>query len=201
MRRLRATYEVLAREAAKFGIVGGVAFVVNTGTFNLLRFAGPGSVGVLHGKPLTANVIGVVVSTVVAWLGNRFWTFRHRRRASAPRELLLFAVMNAAGLAISLACLGFTYYVLDLRGAVATNISANVVGLVLGTLFRWWAYRRFVFTTELAEEGWVAPADAPAADAPPATAPETPADAPASRPAQVDDVRGGQARPGSPAPR
>ncbi|NIZ92321.1 GtrA family protein [Kineococcus rubinsiae] len=181
VRRLRATYEVLAREAAKFGIVGGVAFVVNTGTFNLLRFAGPDHVGVLHGKPLTANVIGVVVSTVVAWLGNRLWTFRHRRRASAPRELLLFAVMNAAGLAISLACLGFTYYVLDLRGAVATNVSANVVGLVLGTLFRWWAYRRFVFTTELAEEGWDVP--------------------PASRAPQVDDVRGGQARPGSPAAR
>ncbi|WP_338073913.1 GtrA family protein [Kineococcus siccus] len=185
VRRLRATYEVIVREAAKFGIVGGVAFVVNTGTFNLLRFAGPDGIGVLHAKPLTANVIGVVISTVVAWLGNRLWTFRHRRRASAPRELLLFAVMNAGGLAISLACLGFTYYVLDLRGPVATNVSANVVGLVLGTLFRWWAYRRFVFTTELAQEGWDA----------------EPGDLPPSRAAQVDDVRGGQARPGSPAAR
>ncbi|MGZ4722528.1 MAG: GtrA family protein, partial [Oryzihumus sp.] len=29
---------------------------------------------------------------------------------------------------------------------LADNISANGVGLVLGTLFRFWAYRRFVFS-------------------------------------------------------
>ncbi|MFB9376729.1 GtrA family protein [Kineococcus gynurae] len=154
VQRLRSTYEVLAREAAKFGVVGAVAFVVNIGVFNLLRHGGPDGIGVLHHKPLTANVIAVAISILVAWLGNRYWTFRLRRRASAGRELILFVVMNAAGLAISLACLGFTYYVLNLRGAVASNVSANGVGLVLGTLFRWWAYRKFVFVQELEQEGW-----------------------------------------------
>ncbi|WP_432494004.1 GtrA family protein [Kineococcus auxinigenes] len=183
--RLRATYEVLAREAAKFGVVGAVAFVTDFGVFNLLRYAGPDGVGVLHHKPLTANGIAVVVSVVVAWLGNRYWTFRHRRRASAPRELLLFAVMNGVGLLISAACLGFTYYVLELRGPLASNISAKVVGVGLGTLFRWWAYRRFVFVEELREEGWEAPHQGDALR-PPGT----------SHPAQVDDVGRGQARPG-----
>ena len=129
VRRLRSTYEVLAREAAKFGIVGAVAFVTDFGVFNLLRYAGPDGVGVLHHKPLTANVISTVISILVAWLGNRYWTFRHRRRASAPRELVLFSVMNGVGLLISLVCLGFTYYVLDLRGPVASNVSAKVVGV------------------------------------------------------------------------
>jgi putative flippase GtrA len=172
VRRLRTTYEVLAREAAKFGIVGGIAFVTDFGIFNLLRYAGPDGVGVLHHKPLTANVISTVISILVAWLGNRYWTFRHRRRASAPRELLLFFVMNGVGLLISLVCLGFTYYVLDLRGPVASNVSAKIVGVALGTLFRWWAYRRFVFVQELEEEGW-------------------------SAPAQVDDVSRREARPGA----
>ncbi|WP_432542459.1 GtrA family protein [Kineococcus sp. SYSU DK002] len=197
VRRLRDTYEVLAREAAKFGIVGAVAFVTDFGLFNLLRFAGPDGVGVLHHKPLTANVISVVVSIVVAWLGNRYWTFRHRRRASAPRELFLFFVMNGVGLLISLVCLGFTYYVLDLRGPVASNVSAKVVGVALGTLFRWWAYRRFVFVEELREEGWQAH---PAPSAPPAdgTADGTPGGTPGgtSGGPQVDDVRRSQARPG-----
>lgn len=186
VRRLRDTYEVLAREAAKFGIVGGVAFITDFGLFNLLRYAGPDGVGVLHHKPLTANVISVVVSIVVAWLGNRYWTFRHRRRASAPRELLLFFVMNGFGLLISLVCLGFTYYVLDLRGPLASNISAKVVGVALGTIFRWWAYRRFVFVEELAEEGWQARPSHP-------TQPghET------SGAAQVDDVGRREARPGA----
>ena len=182
VRRLRGTYEVLAREAAKFGIVGGVAFVTDFGVFNLLRYAGPDGVGVLHAKPLTANVISTVLSIVVAWVGNRYWTFRHRRRASAPRELVLFFVMNGVGLLISLVCLAFTYYVLDLRGPVASNVSAKIVGVALGTLFRWWAYRRFVFVQELEEEGWQAQPEAGAQG---------------SAPAQVDDVGRREARPGA----
>jgi putative flippase GtrA len=182
VRRLRGTYEVLAREAAKFGIVGGVAFVTDFGVFNLLRYAGPDGVGVLHAKPLTANVISTVLSIVVAWVGNRYWTFRHRRRASAPRELVLFFVMNGVGLLISLACLAFTYYVLDLRGPVASNVSAKIVGVALGTLFRWWAYRRFVFVQEREEEGWQAQPEAGAQG---------------SATAQVDDVGRREARPGA----
>ncbi len=214
VQRLRGTYEVLAREAAKFGVVGALAFVVDTGTFNLLRFAGPDGVGVLHHKPLTANGIAVVVATVFAWLGNRYWTFRHRRRAAAGRELLLFAVMNAVGLLISVACLGFTYYVLGLRGPVATNVSAKGVGLVLGTLFRWWAYRRFVFVQELADEveGEVDPARrgdgvqdtsgrGPRDGDPPAGSPGGSAGGSAGGGADVDDVPGGHRRPGSAAAR
>jgi putative flippase GtrA len=186
VRRLRDTYEVLAREAAKFGIVGGIAFVTDFGVFNLLRYAGPDGVGVLHHKPLTANVVSTVLSILVAWLGNRYWTFRHRRRASAPRELVLFFVMNGVGLLISLVCLAFTYYVLDLRGPVASNVSAKVVGVALGTLFRWWAYRRFVFVEELREEGW---------EAHPSHARDTSAGPSAA--AQVDDVGRREARPGA----
>lgn len=182
VRRLRDTYEVLAREAAKFGIVGGIAFVTDFGVFNLLRYAGADGVGVLHAKPLTANVISTVLSILVAWVGNRYWTFRHRRRASAPRELVLFFVMNGVGLLISLVCLGFTYYVLDLRGPVASNVSAKIVGVALGTLFRWWAYRRFVFVEELGEEGWEAH-------------PQHTGQGSAS--AQVDDVSRREARPGA----
>ena len=47
----------LAGEAAKFGLVGGVGFVVDVSLFNLLRYAG--SPGVLEHKPLTAKAISV----------------------------------------------------------------------------------------------------------------------------------------------
>ncbi len=144
--RLRRSVDLLYREVMKFGAVGGVAFVVDTGVFNLLLHSAVGeSVGLDH-KPLTAKTISVLVATVVAWLGNRYWTFRHRRRASVRREFVLFGIMNAAGLAIALACLGFSRYILDLDSPLADNISGNVIGLALGTLFRFWAYRTFVFT-------------------------------------------------------
>lgn len=172
LERLRSVLDVLVREMLKFGAVGAVAFVVDTAVFNLLRF-GLGGGGPLESKPLTAKVCSVVVAAVVAWLGNRFWTFRHRRRADARRELVLFFFFNAIGLLIALACLGFSHYVLDLRSALADNISANGVGLVLGTLFRFWAYRRFVFNVELAQDG-LAPDPHPVSPAPPPTPAERP---------------------------
>ncbi|GLY27854.1 GtrA family protein [Kineosporia sp. NBRC 101731] len=148
--RLRRSVDLLYREVAKFGAVGGVAFIVDTGVFNLLLHSAAGEALGLSHKPLTAKTISVLVATLVAWLGNRYWTFRHRRRASRRREFVLFLVMNGAGLAIALACLGFSRYVLGLESPLADNISGNVIGLVLGTLFRFWAYRTFVFTDDQA---------------------------------------------------
>jgi putative flippase GtrA len=144
--RLRGAVSILIREVIKFGVVGAVAFVVDIGLFNLLRFGG--GEGPLYDRPLTAKAVSVTAATLVAWLGNRYWTFRHRRRAAAAHELALFVVFNVAGMLIALACLGFSHYVLDLRTPLADNISANGVGLVLGTLFRFWAYRSFVFSKD-----------------------------------------------------
>ena len=139
----------LLHELAKFGVVGAVAFVVDVTVFNLLRFHG--GAGVLYEKPLTAKVISTVVATIVAYLGNRFWTFRDRERVGYAREYALFFVFNAIGLLIAVTCLWFTHYVLGLTSPLADNISANVIGLGLGTLFRFWAYRRWVFP-EAAED-------------------------------------------------
>ena len=149
--RAHGAMDVVVREMVKFGAVGAIAFVVDIGLFNLLRL-GLGDGGPLEHKPLTAKVISATVATVVAWVGNRLWTFRHRRRQRAAHELALFVVFNAAGMAIALACLAISHYGLDLRSARADNISANGIGLVLGTLFRFWAYRTFVFTEELSDD-------------------------------------------------
>ena len=54
-------------------------------------------------------------------------------------------MLNAIGLAITLLPLAVSRYVLDLDSALADNISANVIGIGLGTLFRFWSYRRWVF--------------------------------------------------------
>ncbi|KQT96031.1 GtrA family protein [Sanguibacter inulinus] len=129
----------------RFGTVGGVAFVVDTGLFNLLRF-GPGDL--LADKPLTAKVLSVAVATIVAWLGNRYWTFSDRKTQTQLREFIGFVVVNIGGMGIALGCLWFSHYVLDLRSPLADNISANGVGLVLGMVFRYLAYRTFVFTAK-----------------------------------------------------
>lgn len=148
---LRAWISRIYREAMKFGVIGLCALVIDVGLFNLLMYAGG---GVLNDRPLTAKVISVVAATTFAYFGNRFWTFRHRGRTSFAREYVLFFVLNAIGMGIALACLWFSHYALGLTNAIADNISANVIGLALGTIFRFWSYRKWVFpdTQEVSDD-------------------------------------------------
>lgn len=151
LRSLYGRVEHLVREAAKFGIVGLAALVVDVGLFNLLRYAG--GAGPMYDRPLTAKIVSVSVATTVAYFGNRYWTFRHRGRTSFGREYVLFFVLNGVGLLISVGCLWLSHYALGLTSALADNISANVVGLALGTLFRFWSYRRWVFPEDAEAAG------------------------------------------------
>lgn len=126
-------------QLAHFGLVGGLAFVVDLGIYNLLRAT------VLDDKPIGAKVISVAVATIVAWIGNRHLTFRKERGRPVLREGVLFAVMNVIGLAIAAACLFVSHYLLGFTSQLADNIAGNGIGLVLGTSFRFLAYRFLVF--------------------------------------------------------
>jgi putative flippase GtrA len=136
---LRQRYDVVAREAAKFGVVGGVCYLIDVGIYNLAHV-------VLGVGPLSSKVASSVVAATVAFAGNRHWSFRHRERTRAVHhEYLVFFGLNAVGLALALICLGFGYYVLGMRSPLASNFWGNVVGTGLGTTFRFWSYRRFVW--------------------------------------------------------
>ncbi|MFY1634109.1 GtrA family protein [Solwaraspora sp. WMMB335] len=141
--RLRDRFGRLGRELGKFGVVGGVAFVVDIALFNIAQSA-------LGLGPLTAKTLSTVIAASVAFVGNRFWTWRHRARSGLAREYGLYFFFNAVGLGIGLACLAISHYGLGsiwpvFRTLLADNIAANFVGVMLGTLFRFWAYHRFVF--------------------------------------------------------
>ena len=132
---------LLIRESVKFATVGSFGFVVDIAVFNALLYGG----GPLHDKPLSAKTVSVVVATIFTYAGNRHWTFRHRARTGVRREYPLFFLLNGIGLGIALTCLATSRYVLGFSGPLADNISANVIGLLLGTLFRFWSYRKWVF--------------------------------------------------------
>jgi len=159
--RLYEPFRALIHEIAKFGVIGMISFVIDVGLFNLLLFGG----GPFTSKPLTAKIISVAVATTFAYFGNRFWTFRHRGRTNMGREYVLFFLLNGVAMLIAVGCLAFSHYVLKFDSALADNISANVVGLALGTLFRFWSYRKWVFPAlpddaaerELAERDAVTP--------------------------------------------
>jgi putative flippase GtrA len=112
--------------------------------FNALRL---GAIGFDHfwQGPLGAKIISVTVATLVTWFGNRYWTFREHRRKNFLLELFEFSVVSVAGLLISLLCLWISHYLLGLTSLLADNISTNVIGLALGTAFRFLMYRYWVY--------------------------------------------------------
>ncbi|GAB1643082.1 GtrA family protein [Krasilnikovia sp. MM14-A1259] len=146
---LRAGLAALVREVGKFGVVGVIAFTVDLAIFNVLLQ--------LDVETLLAKTGSTVVATTVAFAGNRFWTWRHREHHNMARQYATFFLLNAAGLGIGLACLAISHYGLGrfwpaLQSPLADNVSGLLVGGVLGTLFRFWSYRRFVFRAAVATE-------------------------------------------------
>ena len=131
----------LTGQVMKFVAVGGVGFLVDVGVFNLLLLH-PAS----HAAwPMIAKSASTAVAIAVNWIGNRLWTFRDQRRADTAREGIEFLVASLVGSGVALLCLGVSHYVLGFTSTLADNISANVVGLILGSAVRFVAYRWWVF--------------------------------------------------------
>ena len=141
VQRARDAMDVIYREMIKFGVVGALAFVIDLGLANLLWHT------VLSDKVTTAKIISGAVATLFSWVGNRQWTFRHRRSRPAHHEVALFFGVNLVALGISAVTLYLSHYGLGLTSILADNV-ATIVGIGFGTLFRFWAYRRFVFAGE-----------------------------------------------------
>ncbi len=136
IRGLYLRFRTLIHEVGKFGIVGICSTIITLGIQNALT----GHVG-----PTTAIVAANAVATVFAYLGNRYWAFRHRKTANVRRETVLFVFFNVIGTLIQAGFVDFNHYVLHNHDRISLNI-ATVVGIVIATLFRLYCYRRFVFS-------------------------------------------------------
>lgn len=143
--RLRTRMAAVYREMLKFGIIGAIAFVIDLGGTNLLWHT------VLEDKVTTAKIIAGAAATLFAWAGNRLWTFRRRRSRPAAQEVVLFFAVNGIALAIAAGVLALSHYGLGFQTRLADNV-ATIVGIAIGTVFRFIAYRFFVFSGDLADQ-------------------------------------------------
>lgn len=143
--RTRALASLFWRELAKFGAVGGVAFVIDKGLFWLLIH------GPMEDSEVKAQMVSAAIATVFAWIANRYWTFRHRRQSNVVRELMMFLLINAIGLGIAAGFVWLAKYPLDISDRTGLFV-AGIVGTVLATAVRFIAYRFWVFNEELDAE-------------------------------------------------
>jgi putative flippase GtrA len=137
IRDIYARFTVLIHEIAKFGIVGGIGFVVQLGVQNAMHY----TMGV---GPSISLVIGYIAATAFTFAGNRYWAFKHRQGKGLRHESALFIILNCVGIGIQLAVVDAATYGLGLKDPLSYNLS-TVIGIGLGTLFRLWSYRRWVF--------------------------------------------------------
>lgn len=137
-RSLPDRWRKFVHEALKFGLVGGINTVINYAVFNALALT------VFRDGQLKATVVATVVAAFTSYLMNRHWTYRDRPKSAMRREYLLFFVFNGIGLAIELGMLAMVKYGFGINSLLAINVG-KTFGLVLGTVFRFWAYRTFVF--------------------------------------------------------
>src|ERR1700722_2555437 len=145
---LYSRYRHLIPELLKFGVVGGIGAVIDLGGAAVLH-------GEFHVEALAAKAVSTIIATVLTYLGSRFWTFKHRENQALGRELALFIVLNLIGLVIAEVVIAIVTYGLGLHSQLEYN-AASVIGTGLATIFRYFAYRQWVFTAP-AEESALAP--------------------------------------------
>jgi putative flippase GtrA len=130
-------FRQLIHEGAKFCVVGGLGAVITLGGADIMHnHEGLGK--------YTALTIATLLATVVTFVGNRYWTFRHRSGKGTSHESLMFFALNGVGLLIGYGCIWLVQDAFGLGGHLWYDF-ANFLGLVFGTLFRFWSYRRWVW--------------------------------------------------------
>ncbi|MEU3184276.1 GtrA family protein [Streptomyces sp. NPDC006923] len=134
---LRARLGRLAREVAKFGAVGGAGVLVNLLVFNLVRHT--------TGLPVVrASILATVVAIAFNYVGFRHFTYRDRDKSRRTKELTLFLAFSAAGLVIENGVLYTATYGFGWDTPLQSNVF-KFLGIGIGTLFRFWSYRTWVF--------------------------------------------------------
>ncbi|PBC82787.1 Putative flippase GtrA (transmembrane translocase of bactoprenol-linked glucose) [Streptomyces sp. 2224.1] len=141
---LRSRLEVLVRELAKFGAVGGAGVVVNFVVFNLVR-------QLTEVPVVRASIIATVVATGTNYLGYRYFTYRDRDKQGRTKELTLFLLFSAVGLVIENGLLYVATYGFHWDSPLQSNVF-KFLGIGFATLFRFWSYRTWVFRALPARE-------------------------------------------------
>ncbi len=91
-RRVGAGRARLLLEMFRFGVVGGVGFVVDSAVLLAMLALGLG--------PYGGRVVSYVVAASCTFALNRAWTFRHQPKSQTPvRQWALFLALNLIGFA------------------------------------------------------------------------------------------------------
>ncbi|WP_424189456.1 GtrA family protein [Actinokineospora sp. G85] len=135
------------QDMLKFAVVGGICFIVTITVNYALKLT------ILNKNPVTALAIAVVVATIVSYVLNREWSFRERGGRERRHEAALFFLISGMGVVLNSVPLFVSRYFLHLQvpevtlvtQEVADFIAGNLLGTLVAMVFRWWAFKKWVF--------------------------------------------------------
>lgn len=125
----------VAQEFLRFGVVGTIGFLVDTGVLY-------GAIGLGAGLYL-GRAISYVSAATATWALNRVWTFRGRGGGPVHRQWALFLAVNLVGFALNYG----TYAVLvaTVPAVAAHPILGVAAGSIAGMFTNFALSRRLVF--------------------------------------------------------
>lgn len=120
----------------RFGLVGGIGFVVDASVLQIL-------VSKVHWSPYSARILSFGLAVTVTFALNRLWTFRHRRISSKTAAYARYLLVQGTGALINLMVF---YLCLSLIPSLrAWPILALAIGSGVALLFTFSASRHLVF--------------------------------------------------------
>jgi putative flippase GtrA len=143
------------RELLKFAVVGGFCFIVTNVIWYGLKLT------ILSEKPITAQAIAIIVATIVSYVLSREWSFSTRGGRERHHEAALFFVVSGIAVGLNLVPTAVSRYLLHLQvpfvSMLTQEVSDFIFGSIIGTLiamvFRWWAFKKWVFPDENVRPG------------------------------------------------
>ena len=118
----------------RFGIVGTLGFVWDTGIVYMLRpFV----------SLYVAGTCSFIVAATINWIINRLWTFRHLEHAAAHVQWVKFLIANAVGFVVNR---GTFFLLVALSPLVVKHpVIGIAAGSAAGLIFNYLLSKRFVF--------------------------------------------------------
>jgi putative flippase GtrA len=135
VRLLGAERAAVAQEFLRFGVVGTIGFLVDSGVLYGMIWLGAGL--------YLGRAISYVAAATATWALNRVWTFRGRGGGPVHRQWALFVAVNLVGFALNYG----TYAVLVATVPVvaAHPVLGVAAGSIAGMFTNFALSRRVVF--------------------------------------------------------
>ena len=117
----------LLKQFLKFGIVGGICFVIDFGIYTICNFIGC--------PYLISGVLGFVISVIVNYLLSMKFVFQRRDDISRKREFIEYVILSVIGLGLNelilFVCVDLIYKNWDwLQGLYGDRVSEIIAKII-----------------------------------------------------------------------